>query len=721
MRNYVIINGVNSLTIKGLAINELPPIVKAPMRVLQEEIDGRDGDIITDLGYGAYDKIMTIGLYDGYDINEIIAFFNEEGTIVFSDEADKYYNFKIIEQIDYERLIKFRTASITFHCQPFKYPLTETPVEITNEYVEAEGTNLTLTPTSLAPISIDLKGNTYQYSTTGKNKLYFNEATSTNGVTFTPLSNGKLKINGKSTDVIYLNIGKVYLEANTDYTFSISYGESGFGPYLNASVSSGSNWVNLTTRQTTFQVASANTYNVAYYIANDKNVNQEIELQIEKGSSVSSWEKYTGGSPAPSPLYPFDIHNVSGDNTIEICGKNLFNVTDFEAQFVNNKILNDNGVEISDSQSKYSKYMIFLKENTTYHIKGWWQRVYYFDENKVFKSRTSATDTKDYNYTPTENEYIEFQIRNEFWSANKGQEQVEIGNTASTYTPYVSQTQLISLGDIELCKIGNYQDYIYKTDKWYLHKEIGKLTLKGTEDYTIFSSTSTRVAIGTDTISNLETYSLNTDLPNLVCNYFSPVSQADTWLVGLISRRTQDSKIYFMTEPNTTLEQWKTWLSTHNTIVYYVLATPQEIEITDSTLLSQLEAIKNMNSYDGTTNISQENNDEPFIIKAKAMKQGSGTATITNSGNIYSKPTIDIEGTGIVDVYIGENQIFSVNVDEEVIIDSTNLEAYKPDGTLANRNVTGNIANLKLPTGNSIIKVDGDIDKATITNYTRYL
>ena len=130
MRNYVIINGVNSLTIKGLAINELPPIVKPPMRVLQEEIDGRDGDITTNLGYGAYDKIMTIGLYNGYDINEIIAFFNEEGTIVFSDENDKYYRYKIIEQIDYEKLIKFRTASITIHCQPFKYPLTNTPVSL---------------------------------------------------------------------------------------------------------------------------------------------------------------------------------------------------------------------------------------------------------------------------------------------------------------------------------------------------------------------------------------------------------------------------------------------------------------------------------------------------------------------------------------------------------------------------------------------------------------
>lgn len=130
MRYFVIINGVRSDTITGLAISELPPISKPPMRVYQEEIDGRDGDITTNLGYGAYDKILTIGLYGGYDINQIIAFFNKEGTVTFCDEADKYYKYKIIEQIDYERLLKFKTANVTFHVQPFKYPLTNTPVSL---------------------------------------------------------------------------------------------------------------------------------------------------------------------------------------------------------------------------------------------------------------------------------------------------------------------------------------------------------------------------------------------------------------------------------------------------------------------------------------------------------------------------------------------------------------------------------------------------------------
>lgn len=141
MRNYVIINGVNSLSINGLAIKELPPITKPLMRASSETIDGRDGDVITPLGYSAYDKTLEIGLFGSYDINEIITYFNQQGTITFSEEPDKYYYFQILNQIDYERLIKFRTATVTLHCQPFKYKLNETEItlEVGDNTVVNEG------------------------------------------------------------------------------------------------------------------------------------------------------------------------------------------------------------------------------------------------------------------------------------------------------------------------------------------------------------------------------------------------------------------------------------------------------------------------------------------------------------------------------------------------------------------------------------------------------
>lgn len=117
----IIINGISSATIPGLLIQSLAPITLPAKRVNVEEIDGRSGDSSTFLGYSAYDKKISIGLTWGYDIDEIISYFNTSGTIIFSNEPDKYYNFELIQAINFERLIKFRTADVVFHVQPFKF------------------------------------------------------------------------------------------------------------------------------------------------------------------------------------------------------------------------------------------------------------------------------------------------------------------------------------------------------------------------------------------------------------------------------------------------------------------------------------------------------------------------------------------------------------------------------------------------------------------------
>ena len=128
MRNYIILNGQNSNEITGLLIQSLPPISKPKIRANIEEIDGRDGDIITKLGYSAYNKEITIGLYGNYDVDDVIAYFtnNQYGKVTFSNEPDKYYNYEIVEQIDFERLMRFKTAKVQMHIQPFKYSNIET-------------------------------------------------------------------------------------------------------------------------------------------------------------------------------------------------------------------------------------------------------------------------------------------------------------------------------------------------------------------------------------------------------------------------------------------------------------------------------------------------------------------------------------------------------------------------------------------------------------------
>ena len=166
MRYFVAINNQNSLEVTGLYISKLPPISKPLQRTNIEEIDGRDGDIVTTLGYSAYDKEMEIGLFGDYNIDEIISFFTQEGTITFSNEPEKYYKFKIINDINFEEFQRFKTATVVFHCQPFKFSTTEGTRMFTtfpsNTVVICNNGNVyskpTLTLTGSGTINLSLNG-----------------------------------------------------------------------------------------------------------------------------------------------------------------------------------------------------------------------------------------------------------------------------------------------------------------------------------------------------------------------------------------------------------------------------------------------------------------------------------------------------------------------------------------------------------------------------------
>jgi phage-related protein len=151
---YIIINGVSSKNINGLLIQSLPPISKPKIRTSIEQIDGRDGDIVTTLGYAAYDKAITIGLKGEYNVDDVIKYFDTSGKITFSNEIDKYYNFAIYNTIDFDKLIRFKTATVDLHVQPFKFSVDEPPIKWTNTSSK-----------TIAEISVRNTGNIYSRPT----------------------------------------------------------------------------------------------------------------------------------------------------------------------------------------------------------------------------------------------------------------------------------------------------------------------------------------------------------------------------------------------------------------------------------------------------------------------------------------------------------------------------------------------------------------------------
>ena len=847
MINYIIINGTNSNTINGLGINELPPISKPPLRVQTEEIDGRDGDISTNLGYGAYDKTISIGLFGtGYDINDVISFFNGEGTVVFSNEPDKYYKYKIINQIDYEALLKFKSATITFHCQPFKYPLEETPLEIEYEYIEQEGVesatmNNTNGGTSL---KIDLKGNTSQYSTTGKNLANSQGLTTQtiNGITFTPKYDDRglleyVNVNGTAsalTNYAFAN--------NDDYsanTYKMQKCNRNGGSTLMLVSSGGSVVISLATSDSVdFTISATTTAKLWIRVYSGETINNEKVYPMVKLASNTddTYEPYTNGA-SPNPDYPQPINVVSGDNTIKV-GQNIWNYDgtgyeqgyyDASGNFVSRNDYRcftydckqgdlfertgdgfagvvtfwDNTTFVSSSNFDLvtPKGIVQVPQNankikiagTNASSSSWIRQnlVSYpinlgvenlIDTLATTPKSNGATYSQDLksvvvDFTTSNDEYfgiisgienpttkaytISFDVsgvksgeapRYNLWGSGEqytlvngrnvvsipigttipsgvikfddqargtytntstitfSNFQLEYGEKANSYTPY-GQTP------IELCKIGDYQDYFTKNSdgQWCKYNAIGKVVLslldtwykQADGNFYVMNFAQNKGYISGYGLSNIFTYSTT----SWVNNCFGVSSTGALWVA------TGDTTI-------TTQNELITFLENKNAIMYGVLATPYLSLIEDETLINQLDNIQNAMSYEGTTNIGQVNNDKPFLLDLIAMEKGTDEVVINNIGNVYAKPTIALEGTGETDIYLNNTEILKVDLSEKnkITIDTNNMEAYDPtDNSLANRKVIGNYNSMTLPSGNTTMKITGALTKATITDYSRWL
>lgn len=169
----IIWKGIDSDTIPGLIITSIPPITKPKMKTTITKIDGRDGDIIEELGYESYTKSIGIGLARNYDINQVIKYFTGAGELTISDEPDKYYISQIYEKIDYEKLIRFKKATVKFYTQPFKYKkneskvtlniTTQTTTKVTNAGLEISKPIITLEGTGTVEISLN-GSNIFKYT-----------------------------------------------------------------------------------------------------------------------------------------------------------------------------------------------------------------------------------------------------------------------------------------------------------------------------------------------------------------------------------------------------------------------------------------------------------------------------------------------------------------------------------------------------------------------------
>ena len=189
-----------------------------------------------------------------------------------------------------------------------------------------------------------------------------------------------------------------------------------------------------------------------------------------------------------------------------------------------------------------------------------------------------------------------------------GNNKITLSDTGDTETENYS----LNLGSIELCKIGTYQDKIYRQNgKWYKYNAIKKVTFKGTESWTstYVDGSHTYCFWGKYETLNLPTGKFGTKY----CDYFE--YQEETWNNSTPNHLAENGStstslsILFNVDSTiaTTTQQWSTWLSNHNTTVYYVLETPTAEEITDTTLIGQLNDLVSGLSQDWVATITQVN------------------------------------------------------------------------------------------------------------------
>lgn len=352
------------------------------------------------------------------------------------------------------------------------------------------------------------------------------------------------------------------------------------------------------------------------------------------------YEPYTGSTstqitPSPNPDYPQDIQVVTGEQTVNVHGKNLAKTTNCNISGTGYSMKITNG-HVDLSTQSHDGYFDLCSGTRT----GQWAPSYSNAPDAHITEATESTYTiswQDFNITGSTASTSLYVFTNQrqvvvatrdsampgtrtitlasgeyiksfgVWtngvntdSSLKFNPQIEQGSTATTYEPYQSQDYTVNLGSLELCKIGNYQDYIYKSgDDWYVHKETASMVFDGSENWsspTSFNLTNTNVYYLVTTFTCKDP---------VMSSHFRSSSYIRTADVSGICGTIWDLPAYRISNTVvTSVAEWQTWLSTHNMATCYVLKTPTDTKITDSTLIGQLNALYNAKMLAGQTNFA---------------------------------------------------------------------------------------------------------------------
>ena len=497
----------------------------------------------------------------------------------------------------------------------------------------AEGTEITVNDSAVADASLLPNGNIEQTQYEGNNFFKPINSSSKNGINFTNNNDGSYTFNGTATSNVSFYITNVGYSGGS-YTLNANNKVSNSGVRIQLETSQDNKILQLSNvdKYEVYNVVDINALSIIITSGTSLS-NFVIYPQLLKGSYTSQtmpdFEPYVGGQASPNSTYTQPVHVLKGSNTLRIFNKNLFCK---ENANVFNGYIDANTDKIAGSTTAKSIY-IPCKPNTSYMVSkissSRFRIADILEEPQVGvdiekKSNNLGTIT-EYPFTTGNNaKYLFVTIYNSTTDTLSLEDilsslQIEYGSTVTDYVEGKEQIKTLTLpSGMEMCKIGDYKDEFVKdleTGKWYKDEKINKAVFDGSEDWKKYGS-SKRFYL--QNLSDIIAPSSNTEIAKIICNSFTVYSSSDTSSntnIDGISVDTAGVLMIRLAEYNDkTLDEFKTWLSTHNVGLYYVRLTPQLIEITDETLISELDELLKLRTYYGQTNITVEAEDaKPFM------------------------------------------------------------------------------------------------------------
>ena len=369
-------------------------------------------------------------------------------------------------------------------------------------------------------------------------------------------------------------------------------------------------------------------------------------------NNLPEYSPYNTGLASPRPQLPQPINGVS-NTTIYVQGKNLFD-TRFGERTVNDvsiKTYPDGSFELNGTPTNgFSLTNVFGSKS--YVPAGSYKIKVEIISGSVQKVEPSATFlcvyTIQLSSTDSNSEYIReadivsgnikeftnnvnnpksdmctpyiwipYHIENKkaFYSYNNLRMRVTLVPNGENTDFVKFENNSLSASLPMLHKVGSYQDYItIRDNKWYLVKNTATKILNGSENW-IKTAEPENIFICQNIINATKNYD------DAYFSHFNNIKRYPNIDKTGAIRGDNGTNVAFCMNNIPNITGFKNWLSQNNVTVLYPIAQPITTEITDSAILTQLNKLMEMRTYQDVTNISITGTDLTPDIKVKYMRK----------------------------------------------------------------------------------------------------